>query len=106
MTIRDFCFGFSFIHYNVLIQLITVEYFEVCLFVDISIRNTKPEQILKLFSGMIVLLLCFMNVYLFIVLLLNILLFVAQISNSMPLVALLFHLETLNFNKKSLMHQI
>jgi len=34
LTIRDFCFGFSFIHYNVLIQLIIVEYFEVCLFVE------------------------------------------------------------------------
>jgi hypothetical protein len=87
LTIRDFCFGFSFIHYDVLIQLITVEYFEVCLFVDICIRNTKPEKNL--------------NVYLFIDLLLNILLFVAQISNSMPLVALLFHLKTLNFNKNA-----
>jgi hypothetical protein len=84
---KRFCFGFSFIHYDVLIQLITVEYFEVCLFVDISIRNTKPEKNL--------------NVYLFIDLLLNILLFVAQISNSMPLVALLFHLKTLNFNKNA-----
>ena len=84
---KRFCFGFSFIHYDVLIQLITVEYFEVYLFVDISIRNTKPEKNL--------------NVYLFIDLLLNILLFVAQISNSMPLVALLFHLKTLNFNKNA-----